>query len=116
MVVSFWASWCPPCRKELPILQQFAEQWDGKVDVVGVDYTDPQAAAARALVSEAGVTYPVVADLDGSVSGRGAIPTLRGLPYLVLLDAQGRVVFGGYVVIDRGLTRGPAERHLGVPA
>lgn len=116
-VVSFWASWCPPCRAEMPILQRFFEKYAGRVDVLGIDFTDPQVSAARALVARAGVTYPLVTDLDGSVSGRGAIPRLRGLPYLVLVDAEGTVAYSGYVAIDSlDQLEELVEEHLGVAA
>lgn len=116
-VVSFWASWCPPCREELPILQKFATRYAGRVDVLGIDFTDPQVDAAKQLVADSGVTYPVVVDLDGSVSGQGAIPALRGLPYLVLLDADGTVVFGEYLPIGSlGQLQDLVEAHLGVAA
>ncbi|MFN8195465.1 MAG: TlpA disulfide reductase family protein [Nocardioidaceae bacterium] len=99
LVINIWASWCPPCRKELPIYQRFAKAASGRVDVLGIDFNDPQAQKALQLARDSGVTYPLLADPETTVDGRGPIPVLRGLPALVLVDAQGHVVHLEYVEI-----------------
>ena len=98
LVVSLWASWCGPCRRELPILQQFHEKYASKVAVLGVDYSDPQTVGAMQLVRETGVTYPLLADPQSALSGADPFPVLQGMPFFVLVDADGQVVhqeFGG---------------------
>ena len=98
MVVNLWASWCGPCRKEMPVLQAFHEQHGDRVPVLGIDYHDPQTAAALELAKDTGVTYPLLADPQGALERRDAVPRLAGLPFLALVDAEGRVVhreFGG---------------------
>jgi thiol-disulfide isomerase/thioredoxin len=98
LVVSLWASWCGPCRHELPILARFHEEYGDQVAVVGVDYTDPQTVSALRLVQDSDVTYPLLADPQSALSARAPFPVLKGLPFLALVDADGRVVhqeFGG---------------------
>jgi cytochrome c biogenesis protein CcmG/thiol:disulfide interchange protein DsbE len=92
MVINLWASWCAPCRKELPKYQAFAEKYAGKVDVLGIDFQETRPAAARQLAHETGVDYPLLADPDGRLHA-------LGLPKLILLDAKGRVAHAEYVEI-----------------
>jgi len=88
VVVTFFASWCPPCRDELPALARFAASHRG-VAFVGVDVADDQA-AGRALVRQAGVGFPVGSDPDYSVAA--GVFHVRGLPSTALLSPKGVVV------------------------
>jgi cytochrome c biogenesis protein CcmG/thiol:disulfide interchange protein DsbE len=90
-VISLWASWCPPCRKEMPILEEFHAAYGDRITLLGIDFQDLQTEKARALVEEAGVTFALVSDQDGEISGKGAFPVLRGLPYLAFVDDDGSV-------------------------
>jgi cytochrome c biogenesis protein CcmG/thiol:disulfide interchange protein DsbE len=92
MVINLWASWCTPCRKELPQYQAFAEKNAGKVDVLGIDFQETRPAAARQLARETGVQYPLFSDPDGDLRA-------VGLPKLILVDPQGRVTHEAYVEI-----------------
>ncbi|MPZ63402.1 MAG: redoxin family protein [Propionibacteriales bacterium] len=88
-VVNIWASWCGPCRRELPVLQEFYERAKGEVSMLGVDFEDPQPGQALAMLDELGVTYPQVADFDKAVQagiGRTAVPMT------LLVDENGTVV------------------------
>jgi cytochrome c biogenesis protein CcmG/thiol:disulfide interchange protein DsbE len=92
-VLSVWASWCGPCRKELPQFQAFSQKYAGKVRVVGVDFQDTRLDAARALIRETGVRYPLFADPGGKIRA-------RALPELILVDASGKVAYRQYVEIQ----------------
>ena len=84
-MLNFWASWCPPCREELPALIQLAERHP-EVRVVGVNYQD--GAGARAPSSdELGWTWPSIADPQGKL---GAELGLQGMPTTFFLDAEHR--------------------------
>ncbi len=86
-VVNVWASWCGPCRREMPGMQQVYREHGGDVRFLGVSTRDnPQAAAA--FVEDLGVTYPQVIDQDGRLVRHLSAP---GLPVTLVLDAQGRV-------------------------
>lgn len=100
LVVSVWASWCSPCRKEMPVLQAFHEQYGDRVPLLGIDYEDPQTAAAMSLVTETGVTYPLLADPQSSLSAQEPFPPLQGLPYLALVDEDGTVVWQDFEIIE----------------
>lgn len=112
MVVNLWASWCGPCREELPFYQDFYEQAAGRVGVLGIDYEDTRPEAALSLVKSSGVTYPLVADPGGAVD---AALHVRGLPAAVFVDEDGSVVHAEYVVIrSTAQLAGLVEEHLGV--
>ncbi len=97
LVVNLWASWCAPCREEMPVLQRFHEQYGDRVPIVGVDYEDVQVEAAMDLVRETGVTYPLLADPQSLLQGAAPFPGRMGLPMFAFVDADGRaeVVAGG---------------------
>ena len=109
MVINLWASWCAPCRKELPTYQAFAEKYAGKVDVLGIDFQETRLDAARDLARETGVEYPLVTDPDGKMRA-------VGLPKVILLDATGRVAHEEYVEITSvGQLERLVDAHLESP-
>ena len=66
VVVNIWASWCAPCRTEMPLLQQAADTYAGRAVVLGVaSNDDPQ--AAQQFLTDLGLTYPNVFDLSGEI-------------------------------------------------
>jgi thiol-disulfide isomerase/thioredoxin len=114
MVVNLWASWCQPCRAEMPILQDFHEQYGDRVPVLGIGWQDTQPAAAMELVADTGVTYPLLADPNTSLGSVDGMP-IRGLPGIVLLDADGEVAYRNLEEIESGQQLVDlVEEHLGV--
>ncbi|MBN1640786.1 MAG: redoxin domain-containing protein [Anaerolineae bacterium] len=95
VVVNFWATWCPPCRTEMPALQEvyLAHQERGlEVLAVNMQEGDPQ---AEAFVLANGLTFPVLTDPGGAVSARYRIASL---PTTLFIDRQGlirAIVIGG---------------------
>lgn len=87
-VVNLWASWCAPCVREMPLLQQTAARAGDGVRFVGIATQDSRDSAAG-LLQATGVTYPSYDDPDGVV--RSALRAV-GLPVTVVLDARGRQV------------------------
>ncbi|GAA5145994.1 hypothetical protein GCM10023321_04730 [Pseudonocardia eucalypti] len=87
-VLNVWASWCAPCREELPALSEYAGR-PGAVVVLGVDARRDRPEAALALLADLGVRLPVVADPDGALAAALRMPP--ALPSSYLLHADGRV-------------------------
>ncbi len=90
LVLNAWFATCAPCKRELPVLQDFYAQHGDRVDVLGVDFADPITEGAMELLVESGVTYPQVADTEGEL---GLDPVVRAVafPTTVLVGADGAV-------------------------
>ncbi len=88
VLVNFWATWCPPCRKEIPDLSDFHLESDDAV-VIGVNY-EPGLKDERLMkfIELYLVTYPVTRVNDEIIE---AIGEPRGLPTSILIDPQGNV-------------------------
>lgn len=89
--LNFWATWCPPCREEMPHMQNFYEQIKGQdIEIVAVNLTnldDGQQAIER-FVQDYKLTFPVLLDEDGSVGMEYEIMTI---PTSYVLDTEGRI-------------------------
>jgi thiol-disulfide isomerase/thioredoxin len=114
LVVNLFASWCGPCRTEMPVLQRFHSRHGDRVPIVGIDYQDVQAVAALELVQETGVTYPLLADPEGALQGSGPFPGRMGMPMFAFVDADGSatVVAGGVESVPELVDL--VREHLGV--
>ncbi|UOY00076.1 TlpA family protein disulfide reductase [Blastococcus sp. PRF04-17] len=110
-VLNLWASWCQPCREELPLVQQLAERAGDRLRVVGVASQDgvPQ---ATAFIEDAELTFPSAFDGEGDLA---AALGLRGLPHTLFVGADGSVAHVEVGQIDTydELT-GLVAQHLGV--
>jgi len=92
IVVNVWGSWCPPCRKEAPALQQVSEDYADKgVRFLGIDVRD-NPAAAKAFERRFGVTYPSIDDYDQkTLLGFSDSLPAQGIPTTWIIDSKGRV-------------------------
>ncbi|MGY1855214.1 TlpA family protein disulfide reductase [Modestobacter sp. SYSU DS0290] len=86
-VVNLWASWCGPCREELPLVQELADTVGDRLRVLSIDSRD-RAAAGAAFADDAGVTLPTAFDEDGEVMASLGLPNL---PHTLFLAADGSV-------------------------
>jgi cytochrome c biogenesis protein CcmG, thiol:disulfide interchange protein DsbE len=86
-VVNLWATWCGPCREELPLVQQLADRAGDRLKVVGLVSKDT-AANGAAFAADAGITMPTGIDAEGALLDAQRLPAL---PYTYLLRADGTV-------------------------
>lgn len=107
VVVNFWASWCVPCRREMPRFAEAARRLDGRVGFLGVNYKDDRA-GALALAREVGLPYGSAVDADGAVGDRYGV---YGMPTTVFIDGGGRIV-GRYLGEMKGETLDRFLRQL----
>lgn len=92
LVLNFWASWCPPCRAEMPMLEGFAQGeklGDASFWAVNAVNTEKSVRAGRDWLTENDMTVPMLLDASGHASHAYGV---SALPTTVVLDAQGRLV------------------------
>ena len=108
-VLNLWASWCGPCRTELPVIQSLADRSQGRVHVIGVDTGDSREAAAS-FATGRDVTIPTLYDRDKQLlAALGRIT----LPITVFVDPAGRQYVHSTPVDARSLSELLRE-HTGV--
>lgn len=90
LVINFFASWCAPCRAELPDLAAAHARYGDEVDFVGVDFQEASESAAAELLYETGIKYPIMEDPDGALlRDLGTLPTM---PTTIFVTADGVIV------------------------
>ncbi len=95
VVLNFWATWCAPCRAEMPALERvYQAQRDDGLVILGVNQMEPKERVERFL-AETGVTFPIALDPDAEV---GRIYRVHAMPTTYFIDRQGvirDVIIGG---------------------
>lgn len=86
VLLNFWATWCPPCRKEMPDLQRFAARYGDRVQLLGVNWDYQADDEVRAFLDEYNIAYPTLMDRAGEVIVRYR---LTGLPVTFWIDEAG---------------------------
>jgi thiol-disulfide isomerase/thioredoxin len=89
LIINFFASWCPPCRRETPMLAKWYLSMHGRVRVLGIDSNDETAPALR-FVQKAGVRYPVAVDPYPATTTTSY--GVLALPQTFFLNARHRIV------------------------
>ena len=91
LLINFWATWCEPCRREIPLLKSLRKEHAAKrLEIVGIaiDFRDP----VRKYVAERGMDYPILLGERGGFEAAAAFGMDTVLPFSVFADAQGRIV------------------------
>lgn len=87
VILNFWATWCIPCRTEMPLLADFnANQED--IDVIGVNYIEDQQ-SVEGFVANFNIPFPIVVDQRGFLAGE---LNVKGLPTTVYINTEGQIV------------------------
>ncbi len=111
-VINMWASWCEPCRAELPAVEAFAKAAGPAIEVIGVDTADERS-AAQATISDFTLTYPMVSD-----PGQHILHSIgaQGLPATLFVAPGGdiRYVYNSGTALDTAHLDTLAATYLGV--
>lgn len=92
VVLNFWASWCPPCKAEMPDFDEIAKQYEGKVAFMMVNLTDGQSEtldSAKFFISSMGYTFPVYFD---TTSEAAYVYGIQSIPTTFFIDSDGYLV------------------------
>jgi peroxiredoxin len=90
VIVNFWATWCPPCREEMPSMERAWKRLESEgVVMLAINVGEDPDSVFR-FTGDYPVTFPILLDGDGSVS---AAWPMRGLPTTFVLDRAGRIAY-----------------------
>jgi cytochrome c biogenesis protein CcmG, thiol:disulfide interchange protein DsbE len=90
VIVNFWATWCPPCREEIPEMIELATRYGDKLQIIGVSEDDDASPEeVREFAANEKINYPIVMGRFGISHEYGEVPAL---PTSFLIDANGKVV------------------------
>ena len=99
-IVNFWATWCGPCRAEIPDLIKLQDRYPDQLLVIGVSTDEGGVAIVEDFATEYGINYPVVM---ATPELRRAFPGVRALPTSFVVDPDGRVVQTHVGLINPGI-------------
>lgn len=92
VLVDFWASWCPPCRKDMPYLVEAYAKYKNKgFEIVGVSL-DENVADWQNMIKKLKVTWPQMSDLKGWNSELSGAYGVASIPHTVLIDKEGKII------------------------
>ena len=98
VMVNFWATWCPPCRKEIPDLEALSKQFAGQGLVI-LGISDEEDAKVRPFARQYGMSYPVLLDPGGKVN---KLFRIEGIPKTFVFDRDGKLVTESIDMRTRG--------------
>jgi thiol-disulfide isomerase/thioredoxin len=89
VILNFWATWCPPCREEIPEFVKLQQAYKDKLLIIGASEDDDGPQKVQQFVQRFGMNYPIVMATKELIDNYGGVPAL---PTSFLIDPQGRVV------------------------
>lgn len=104
IVVNFWASWCSPCKSEMPVFEKLYQEMGEDVTFLMVNMTGGRETEenARAFIEEQGYTFPVYFDLEQDAAYTYGI---TGIPTTLFIDKDGYLITGAVSMLDEPLLR-----------
>lgn len=90
--VNFWATWCPPCRAEMPDMQQLYEKQDVPVEILAINLTPTEQNEENIenFITDFGLTFPILMDINSEVAEKYKV---QAYPTSYMIDSEGRISF-----------------------
>ncbi len=100
-VINFWATWCPPCRREIPDLVGLQARYGGLgLQVIGIAIDDKESVAS--FLKSEGINYPVLVGGDAAIElGQQMGNNVGAIPFTVIADANGHIIFSRMGEMDK---------------
>jgi thiol-disulfide isomerase/thioredoxin len=89
VLLNFWATWCPPCRDEIPELIELSNRYKDRLQIIGVSMDDAPPEEVREFAKHEGITYPIVMGSRAISAEYGGVPAL---PTSFVVNTDGRIV------------------------
>jgi len=110
LVMNFWATWCPPCRAEIPDFIEIAKEYHGKgVAIIGISMDSVQPSEVATFVKKAGINYPIVMGTDDVANKYGAV---EAIPVTVIIAPDGTIVAQQVGMVDKDYLEGYIKKLL----
>ncbi|MCB5191016.1 TlpA family protein disulfide reductase [Methylobacillus arboreus] len=102
LVVNFWATWCAPCREEMPELAELAEEYAGKLAVLGISLDN--AAKMQAFAQQSSMPYPLLAaDMEGMALSNSLGNVQGVVPHTVIIGSDGKIISAYFGRVSKAL-------------
>lgn len=88
VLLNFWATWCPPCKDEMPLLQEYSIRYAGKFTILAVDYGEKES-EVRPFIEELNLDFPIFLDPGDEVN---TLYQVQGYPTTYFIGADGSIV------------------------
>ncbi|MDD3660435.1 MAG: TlpA disulfide reductase family protein [Lachnospiraceae bacterium] len=101
LVINFWASWCPPCKGEMPDFEEVYQEKGEDITFMMVNMTDggrETIETAKSFLNDSGYTFPIYFDTEQSAAGAYGISSI---PTTIFIDAKGQIIAGSTGAIDK---------------
>lgn len=103
VMLNFWASWCGPCRKEMPLLDDMYERYNkAGFELYGIN-VEQNTGDAKKLLEELGTSFPILWDTDSKVS---KLYEVNAMPTTIMIDKGGKIRY-----VNRGYKAGDEEKY-----
>jgi thiol-disulfide isomerase/thioredoxin len=112
VILNFWATWCPPCRDEIPELIDLTNQYKDRLQIIGISVDDSPPEEVRAFAAHMSINYPVVMASRELISEYGGVPAL---PTSFIIDTNSRVVQKHVGLYPREVYETEIRSLLGLP-
>src|SRR6185295_5799227 len=112
VIVNFWATWCPPCRAEIPDLVKLQDKYKDKLQIIGISDDDDPPATVKRWADAHGMNYPIVMSNDQL---RKAFVGVRALPTSFILNPESKMMIRHVGMLQAPVTEAETRHLAGLP-